>query len=89
VSCDLAGLAALIGEHRAAVAAFGTDTREATLARAAERIRLTRHKLSAYAEYLAEERDRLERDLADAAGELRAKVEQLAGGGETTPDAPS
>ncbi len=72
------GLVALIAEHRAAVAAFGADTREATLARAAERVKLVRHKLSAYAEYLADERAKLERDLADAAGELRAKVEALA-----------
>jgi hypothetical protein len=73
------GIAALIEEHRAAIAAFGADTREATLERAAERIRLVRHKVGAYAAYLQEERDRLERDLAEAARELRAKVEALAG----------
>jgi hypothetical protein len=75
------GIAALIGEHRAAVAAFGTDTRESTLERAAERIRLTRHKIEGYSCYLAEERGRLERDLAAASGELRAKVEALASPG--------
>jgi hypothetical protein len=73
------GIAALIEEHRAAIAAFGADTREATLERATERIRLVRHKVSAYSAYLQEERDRLERDLAEAARELRAKVEALAG----------
>src|SRR5207302_9697820 len=57
------GIAALIEEHRAAVGTFGEDTRPSTLERAAERIRLTRHKLEAYAEYLAEERTRLEGDL--------------------------
>ena len=51
------GIAALIEEHRAAVATFGADTRESTLERAAERIRLTRHKIEAYACYLAEERE--------------------------------
>ena len=76
-----AGIAALIGEHRAAVAAFGSDTRESTLERAAERIRLTRHKIEAYGCYLAEERGRLERDLATASTELRAKVEALAAPG--------
>jgi hypothetical protein len=75
------GIAALIEEHRAAIALFGSDTREATLERAAERIRLTRHKIAAYAAYLAEERDHLERDLAETARELRARVEALAGGG--------
>jgi hypothetical protein len=77
------GIASLIEEHRAAVAAFGSDTREATLQRAAERIRLVRHKVAAYAAYLQGERDRLERDLADAASELRHKVESL--GAEAAP----
>jgi hypothetical protein len=71
------GLAAMIEEHRAAIASFGEDTRESTLKRAAERITLTRHKLSAYSEYLAEERSRLERELTLASSELRAKVESL------------
>ena len=71
------GIATLIGEHRAAVATFGSDTRGSTLERAAERIRLTRHKIESYSCYLAEERERLERDLAVASKELRAKVESL------------
>jgi hypothetical protein len=74
------GIAALIEEHRQAVETFGEDTRRSTLERAAERIRLTRHKLEAYAEYLAGERARLEGDLSLAAGELRRKVEMIAGG---------
>lgn len=73
-----AGLAAMIEEHRAAVEGFGSDTRRDTLERAAERVRQVRHKLSAYAEYLADERLRLERELADAAAALRDKVERLA-----------
>jgi len=72
------GLAALIGEHRKAVASFGEDTRHDTLARAAERIRTAGFKVRAYAEYLAEERARLERDLAAAEDELRDKVDALA-----------
>jgi hypothetical protein len=76
-----AGIAALIEEHRAAVERFGADTRADTLGRAAERIRVTRHKLAAYAAYLAGERDRLERDLADAARALFDRVERLSAGG--------
>src|SRR5262249_42683585 len=72
------GLAAMIQEHRDAIALFGEDTRESTLERAAERIRVTRHKIASYSEYLSEERSRLEKDLAAASSELRAKVESLA-----------
>jgi hypothetical protein len=73
-----AGLGALIAEHRSAIEAFGEDTRHSTLERAAERIRQTRFKISAYADYLAEEKARLEEQLAEAARTLRAKVEALA-----------
>jgi hypothetical protein len=72
------GLSAMIQEHRDAIACFGEDTRESTLERAAERIRVTRHKISSYSEYLSGERDRLEKELALASSELRAKVESLA-----------
>ena len=80
-----AGLAAMIAEHREAVEGFGTDTRRDTLERAAERVKQVRHKLSAYAEYLADERSRLERELAAAAAALRDKVERLASAAEPTP----
>jgi hypothetical protein len=73
-----AGLAALIDDHRKAVAAFGADTRADTLARAAERIRATQFKVQAYAEYLLDEKGRLDRELATARDELRARVEHLA-----------
>jgi hypothetical protein len=73
-----AGLAALIAEHRQAIESFGTDTRDDTLTRAAERIRRTQFKIQAYAEYLNEEKSRLDRELATARQELRAKVEHLA-----------
>jgi hypothetical protein len=78
------GIAALIAEHREAVAGFDTDTRSSTLQRAAERIRVVRHKLSAYAAYLADERERLEKDLSAAARDLYAKVERLGSNAETT-----
>jgi hypothetical protein len=73
-----AGISAMIADHRSAVEGFGADTRQDTLERAAERVKQVRHKLSAYAEYLADERLRLERELSAAAAELRAKVERLA-----------
>jgi hypothetical protein len=73
-----AGLAALIDEHRKAVAAFGEDTREDTLKRAADKIRATQFKVAAYAEYLLDEKVKLDRELAAARNELRQKVEQLA-----------
>lgn len=73
-----AGLAALVDDHRKAVAQFGADTREDTLKRAAEKIRTTRLKVEAYAELLADEKARLDRELAAARDELRQKVDQLA-----------
>ena len=73
-----AGLAALIDEHRKAVAQFGSDTRGDTLTRAAEKIRSTQFKVQAYAEYLLDEKGKLDRELALARDELRRKVEHLA-----------
>jgi hypothetical protein len=73
-----AGLAAVIDEHRRAVSQFGEDTREDTLKRAADKIRASQFKLSAYAEYLLDEKGKLDRALAAARDELRQKVEQLA-----------
>ena len=65
-------------EHRQAIESFGEDTRDDTLTRAAEKIRKTQFKISAYAEFLADEKGRLDRELARAREELRARVEQLA-----------
>jgi hypothetical protein len=71
------GIQAMIEEHLSAIDSFGEDTRQDTLVRAAERIRLTKFKIEGYAAYLAEERARLEKDLAAASVKLRDKVEQL------------
>lgn len=73
------GLASVVAEHRGAVAQFGNDTRTDTLERAAEKIRTTKFKLTAYSEYLAGERERLDHAVAEAERELREKVEQIAG----------
>jgi hypothetical protein len=72
------GLETLIAEHETAIAKFGEDTRSDTLTRTAERIRLTRHKVEAYACYLAEEKSRLEKALATASKRLRDKFEEIA-----------
>jgi hypothetical protein len=72
------GLAAAVAEHAAAVEAFGADTRAETVARAADRIKLTRFKVEAYAALLAEEKDRLDRALVAAAARLREKVGAIA-----------
>ena len=71
------GLAALITEHTVAIESFGEDTRAHTLARAAERIQVTRFKIEAYSAYLADQRSRLERDLEEAARKLRSKVDAI------------
>jgi hypothetical protein len=73
------GLAALIDEHRQAIAGFGDDTRPDTLTRAAERIKQTKHKIEAYAEYLAEERNKLDREILAASQQLRLKVADISG----------
>ena len=75
-----AGLAALIDEHRQAIAQFGEDTRDGTLERAADKVRATQFKVAAYAEYLLDAKANLDRALAAARAELRAKVEHLAEG---------
>jgi hypothetical protein len=77
------GLEAMIREHERAVLEFGVDTRESTFERAAERIRLTRHKISAYAEYLGMEKNRLEDAVAAAQGKLRHRVAEISRGRET------
>ncbi len=83
------GLEALISDHQQAIRSFGDDTRASTLQRAAERIRDTRFKIEAYAEYLADEKDRLESQLADAARLLRTKVAQMSPVEESAPAAPA
>jgi hypothetical protein len=83
-----AGLGALVAEHAQAVEALGEDCRPDTLERAAERIKRTRFKLEAYGELLAEERARLERELALARARLRLKVEGLAAPREAAAEAP-
>lgn len=72
------GLSAAIGEYRRAVAGFDADTRPGTVERAAGKIRATRLKVEGYAEYLLDEKARLDHELAAARAELKARVEALA-----------
>lgn len=74
-----AGLSSLIAEHTAAVEAFGTDTRPDTIERAAARIKATQFKVQAYAEYLLDEKAKLDREVAAAQQRLRARVAEIAG----------
>lgn len=71
------GLEAVVEEHRRAIEEFTTDTRGGTIERAAERIRQTRFKVEAYAEYLGSQRERLEDELTAAQERLRERVEEL------------
>lgn len=91
-----AGLAALIAEHEAAVAEFGTDTRPDTIKRAAEKIRTARFKVEAYAALLGDQKAKLETSLKEAAERLRVKVEEIgkpaparSGGGSTAAEVPA
>lgn len=78
------GLETLIAEHHEAIKGFGEDTRPSTLERAAERIRLTRHKIESYACYLAEEKGRLEKAISRASLDLRCRIESLADAEDVT-----
>lgn len=72
------GLNDVIAEHAAAIENFGFDTRDKTFESAAERIKQTRFKIEAYAEYLGEQRAKLEAALAEAAVGLRKRVAEIA-----------
>lgn len=79
------GLAAVIAEHEAAVAAFDVDTRPDTIKRAAERIRTAKFKVEAYAALLGEQRAKLEESLKAAGERLKLKVAEI---GKTMPAEP-
>jgi hypothetical protein len=72
------GLARMVGELRAEVETFGNDTKDFVLQRKAERIKLCRFKLEAYADYLAEQRAGLEESLRGVQSLLRQKVAAVA-----------
>jgi len=71
------GLSMVIAEHEEAVAAFGLDTRHDTIARQAEKIKATRVKVEAYAEYLNEQREELLKAVDQANQSLKERVQKL------------
>jgi hypothetical protein len=68
------GMARIVREYEEAVKSFGTDTKESTLERCAERIKVARFKVEAYAAYLGEEKARLEESLEAARTQLKARM---------------
>lgn len=70
-------MAGLIAEYNAAVDAFGADTRESTMLKAAERVRLLAFKVKSYATYLDDERVNLEDAVTEAESRLRATVARV------------
>jgi hypothetical protein len=73
-----AGIEGMIADHLAAIEHFGLDTREDTLQRAAERIKLTRLKVDVYQCYLADQAEHLGKALEEATARLKNRVECLA-----------
>jgi hypothetical protein len=71
------GLSLVMADHEEAVDGFGIDTRHDTLERAAEKIKQTRVKIEAYAEYLKDRRDELLLTVDEANKKLVAKVQQI------------
>jgi hypothetical protein len=67
-------MAGLIREIEDSVENFGTDSSERAIKNAAERVKLVRHKIASYSEYLAEEKGRLDEVLAETTLKLKAKV---------------
>jgi hypothetical protein len=79
------GLRAMIEEQQAAVEAFDpTEVTKRSTNHAAEKLKRIRTKITAYAEYLADEKARLEAELAKAGAELKRKIAAMADAGEAT-----
>ena len=73
-------LSALINEYSNSIDNFGSDTRGATLEKAADHIRQARFKVEAYSSYLEDERSKLDAMLAGASERLKEKVSAIAVG---------
>lgn len=72
-----AGLSSLISELNATVAGWADTTRQSTMTKAAEKYQTIEFKISAYAEYLGSEQEKLNEKLAEARQELKRKVLEL------------
>lgn len=73
----LDGLAQIIHDHEEAVNEFGLDTRHDTITRQAERIKQTRVKVEAYANYLQERKEELLQSIDSANNRLTQRVQEL------------
>lgn len=73
----LNGLSLVIEDHREAVQEFGLDTRHDTIQRQAEKIKATRVKVEAYAQYLNDKKDEMLQAVEDANLALQERVKQL------------
>lgn len=71
------GMSQIIADHEAAVANFSLDTRATTLQNTAERIKTTRVKIEAYANYLADKRDALLQACDTADQKLANRIAEL------------
>lgn len=71
------GLNFFIREHFKAIEEFGDSSRRKTVEGYAREINTTRAKIARYAEYLGEERERLETALEEAREALRSKIDNL------------
>ncbi len=75
------GLEKLVREHEEAVAAFDPEAGERALENAVERVKVTKLKLEAYAEYIAGEKQNLEARLKKQEEVLRQRILSLSGAG--------
>lgn len=72
-----AGLSTLLAELNETVSTWDETTRKSTMEKAAEKYQVIEYKISAYADYLESEQDKLKAKLAEAKKELAKKVLEL------------
>lgn len=71
------GIQGMIDDHLKAVASFGPETRDKTMSKELDAIKLTRFKIDAYLEYLGEETEALRQEVVKADEAWRTKVEAI------------
>lgn len=71
-------MATLIQEYRDAIEAFGTDTRESTIEKSAQRVKLLKYKIESYADYLEGEKDHLLSELDFARERFSERIAEIA-----------
>lgn len=68
------GLRGMIEEHREAIEKFDPNTPDAVFERTAMKLKVTKHKLESYSEFLQSEQEKLEEELAKAKEILTDKM---------------